>query len=277
MKAVFISFLTGGQLGDFGTTLKWATTKGFRGVSVSTHPGSEFFNVKEVISDPARFKSAISESGVLLSAIGFYGNPIHKDDHVRREHKDFFINVLNCAYKLEVPVVTGWVGLFPGSVEDNVVEIKKVWPEIVRVAEDRSIKIAIENCPANIAYAPNIWDKMFEVIPSKNFGLEFDPSHLICQLIDVIEVEDEFGSRIHHTHLKDAEILWSKVSRDGIRSEAWCTHRLPGFGSLDWADFISVLRKHKYDYALTIEHEDPYFGYEEGLVVAKKFLETFLP
>jgi sugar phosphate isomerase/epimerase len=277
VKNVFISFLTGGQLGDLDKTLQWAAAKGFRGISVSTSPSSDFFNVKEAISDSARLRKAISDSGIVLSAIGFYGNPIHKDDHVRREHRDFFLNVIECAYRLEVPVATGWVGLFPGSVEDNVAEIKKVWPEIVRAAEDRGIKIAIENCPANIAYAPHIWERIFEAIPSESFGLEFDPSHLICQLIDVVEVEDEFGSRIHHTHLKDAEILWSKVSRDGVRSEGWCTHRLPGFGALDWAAFMSVLRKHKYDYALTIEHEDPYFGYEEGLVVAKKFLETFLP
>lgn len=274
---MFIGFLTGGQLGDLSTTLKWAAERGFKGVSVSTFPDSDFFDVKEVISDPTRLRGVILDSNVTLSAIGFYGNPLHKDDHVRREHRDFFLKVVECAYKLEVPVVTGWVGLSPGSVEENIAEMKKVWPEIVRAAEGRGIRIAIENCPSNIAYAPGIWEKMFEAIPSKSFGLEFDPSHLICQFIDVVEVEDEFGDRIYHTHLKDAEILWSKVSRDGVRSAGWCTHRLPGFGALDWPDFISVLRKHKYDYALTIEHEDPYFGYEEGLLVAKKFLETFLP
>ncbi|MGB9717986.1 MAG: sugar phosphate isomerase/epimerase family protein [Thermoproteota archaeon] len=274
---MFIGFLTSGQLGDLRKTLEWAEAKGFKSISIGTGPGSSFFKVKEVVSNPRVVKDVLSSSKVIVSAIGFYGNPIDPVEENRRVAKGFFKDLIEAAYRIEVPVVTGWIGLYPGSVEDNIREIGKTWPEIINLAEDRGIRIAIENCPGNIAYRPDIWRRIFEAIPSRNLGLEFDPSHLICQMIDAVRAADEFGDRIYHTHVKDAQILWDRVAENGIRSEGWCPHRLPGFGELDWADFITILKKHKYDYALSIEHEDPFYEYKEGLLVAKKFLEQFMP
>lgn len=274
---MFVGFLTSGQIGDLKRTLEWAETNGFKSISIGTGPGSTFFNVEGLLSNLPQIKNILSSSKVIVSGIGFYGNPIDPDEDRRRRAGGFFKNLIEVAYKIEVPVVTGWIGLYPGSVDDNIREIQRVWPEIVNLAEDRGIKIAIENCPGNIAYRPDIWRKIFEAIPSRNLGLEFDPSHLICQMIDAVGAADEFGDRIYHTHVKDAQILWDTVAENGIRGEGWCPHRLPGFGELDWADFISVLKKHKYDYALSIEHEDPFFEYKEGLLIAKKFLERFIP
>lgn len=274
---MFVGFLTSGQLGDLRKTLEWAETKGFKSISIATGPGSSFFNVNEAVSNPRVVKDVLNSSKTIVSAIGFYGNPIDPVEEKRKAAKEFFKQLIEAAYRMEVPVVTGWIGLHPGGVEENISEIGRTWPEIINLAEDRGIRIAIENCPGNIAYRPDIWRRIFEAIPSRNLGLEFDPSHLICQMIDAVRAADEFGDRIYHTHMKDAQILWEKVAENGIRSEGWCPHRLPGFGELDWADFITVLKKHNYDYALSIEHEDPFYEYKEGLLLAKKFLEQFIP
>lgn len=274
---MFVGFLTSGQLGDLRRTLEWAEAKGFKSISIATGPGSSFFNVNEVVSNPRVVKDVLNSSKTIVSAIGFYGNPIDPVEEKRKTAREFFKQLIEAAYRIEVPVVTGWIGLHPGSVEENIREIGRTWPEIINLSEDRGIRIAIENCPGNIAYRPDIWRRIFEEMPSRNLGLEFDPSHLICQMIDAVRAADEFGDRIYHTHMKDAQILWEKVAENGIRSEGWCPHRLPGFGELDWADFITVLKKHKYDYALSIEHEDPFYEYKEGLLLAKKFLEQFIP
>jgi sugar phosphate isomerase/epimerase len=276
-RIMFIGFLTSGQLGDLKKTLEWAEANSFKSVSIATGPGSTFFNVEEAVSNPSMVKNMLGSSKTIISAIGFYGNPLDPVEEKRKIAKEFFKKMIEAAYKIEIPVVTGWIGLYPGGVEDNIREMSKVWLEIINLAEDKGIKIAIENCPGNIAYRPDIWRRMFEILSSRNLGLEFDPSHLICQMIDVIKAADEFGDRIYHTHVKDAKILWGRVAENGISSEGWCPHRLPGFGELDWPSFITVLRKHNYDYALSIEHEDPFFNYEEGLIVARKFLERFLP
>ena len=74
------------------------------------------------------------------------------------------------------------------SVEENLEKYVKVWTPIVRHAEEMGVRIGIENCPMyytkdewpggnNLASTPYIWKKMFELIPSKNLGLNFDPSH----------------------------------------------------------------------------------------------------
>ena len=78
------------------------------------------------------------------------------------------------------------------------------------------MKIGIENCPmmmpytwpfgVNLARTPAIWRRMFEAIPSPNFGLNYDPSHLVMQLMDPIAPIREFGPRIFHTHAKDMRI-----------------------------------------------------------------------
>lgn len=277
VRSMFVGFLTGGQLGDLQKSLRWAQEKQFKSISVATSPGNAFFDIDSILSNPKPTKDILKDSAVIVSGVGFYGNPISPDSRTREQHRKFFIDLIDVAYRLDIMVVTGWVGMYSEKVDENIREIAQVWPEIVHKAEDRNIKIAIENCAGNIAYRPDIWERMFEVLPSRNFGLEFDPSHLICQMIDPISIADEFGSRIHHTHMKDTQILWGKVKRNGIRSGGWCPFRLPGFGDLRWADFISVLKKHNYDNALSIEHEDPFFKYEEGLILARKFLEQFVP
>lgn len=273
---MFVGFLTGGQLGDLGSSLSWAEKHGFRSISIAAPPGNSILNVPETLSDPALTRATLKDSKTIVSAVGFYGNPIHQDPAVRKANKEYFIQVVELCHKLEVPVATGWIGVYPGSVDDNLREFRKEWPDIIRRAEDTGVKIAIENCRANIAHRPDIWERLFEAIPSNNLGLEFDPSHLIFQLMDAVEVADRFGDKIFHTHMKDGQMLWRRISQYGMESGGTHLHRLPGFGDLNWAQFISVLKKHGYDYALSIEHEDPYFGYDEGLVLARKFLDRFV-
>ena len=93
-------------------------------------------------------------------------------------------------------------------------------------AEDKKIKIGIENCPMlftsdewpggkNLATTPAIWRRMFSDISSPNFGLNFDPSHMIWQQMDYIQPLMEFKDRIFHVHAKDA-----RIDRGATRS-AW--------------------------------------------------------
>lgn len=273
---MLLGFFTGGQLGDLKKTLKWARDHGFQSISVAAPPGSSFFDVDAAIRNPSAVKTLEEEERVVISALGFYGNPIDPDSSVRKLHIEHFMKLVEATYKLEKPVVTGWLGKYPGDVDRNLEELRKVWPPILKKAEDCGVKIAIENCPGNIMFRPDIWRAVFDELGSPNLGLEFDPSHLICQLIDPVKAADEFGGRIFHVHAKDAEVLWSRLREVGVTVGGWCPHRLPGFGEFDWIGFFSVLRKYRYDYAISIEHEDPFFGYEEGLILARKFLERFI-
>ncbi|KRG09819.1 hypothetical protein ACA29_22235 [Lederbergia galactosidilytica] len=39
----------------------------------------------------------------------------------------------------------------------------------------------------NIAYSPEIWEVLFETVPSTKLGLEIDPAHMVWQGIDYVK------------------------------------------------------------------------------------------
>jgi sugar phosphate isomerase/epimerase len=87
-------------------------------------------------------------------------------------------------------------------------------------------------------------------IPTESFGLNFDPSHLVWQMID-----------------------YERAPYEGI---GWQVPRLPGLGQVRWDRFVSVLYAIGYDDSLVIEHGDRYFEGEElvkrGFDVARNAL-----
>jgi len=131
---------------------------------------------------------------------------------------------------------------------------------------------------------------VFAAVPSRSLGICLDPSHLVVQGIDYIRATKEFGDRIYYAHAKDTEVLPDKLYEYGIFGKGlgndrpfagWWRYRLPGYGSINWAHFISALNEVGYDDVLAIEHEDEiYYGSVElnkkGLLMAKKYLEQFI-
>ncbi len=120
----------------------------------------------------------------------------------------------------------------------------------------------------NLAINPQIWRKMWEIIPDQNFGLNLDPSHLVWQFIDYTRVVHDFKDRIFHVHAKDMRIDREQLYQRGIMSAGmgWQIPRLPGLGEVNWAQFISALYEVGYDYVVSIEHEDRAFEATEALV-----------
>ena len=173
--------------------------------------------------------------------------------HSRRagEQREFLIGhlkkVIDAAVLLEVPIVGTFIGADQTKyATENLEEFAKVWPSIVKYARERGIKIAIENCPMlwddtwpggqNLAYSPSIWTRMFEIIPDENFGLNYDPSHLIWQFIDEIRPIAEFKDRIFHVHAKDMRVDREMLYQDGILAPGfrWAIPALPGLGEVRW-------------------------------------------
>ena len=88
-------------------------------------------------------------------------------------------------------------------------------------ANDHGRKITLENCPMlfsydewpgghNIATSPRMWRRILETW-GDTIGLNFDPSHLVLQMIDVRRFLKEFGPHILHFQAKDLQI-----DRDGL-------------------------------------------------------------
>ena len=87
------------------------------------------------------------------------------------------------------------------------------------------------------------------MIPDDNFGLNFDPSHLIWQFIDEIRPIYEFRDRIFHVHAKDMAIDREALYQDGAIDVGvnWAIPKLPGLGDVRWGAWISALYSIGYD------------------------------
>ncbi len=226
----------------------------------------------------------LKQKGVTISGLGYYPNPLEADKKNAGHYVAHIKKVIDAASRLGLKNVNTFIGRdHLSSVEDNFKRFKKVWPGIVKYAEKRGVKIGIENCPMfftddewpggkNLASSPAIWRRMFDEIPSPNFGLNYDPSHLVWQFIDYIKPIYEFKERIFHVHIKDAKVLRDKLNDVGILATPLSFHRpkLPGLGDVDWGKFFSALTDIGYNGAACLEVEDR--SYEGSLQMRKKSL-----
>ncbi|MEO1498285.1 MAG: sugar phosphate isomerase/epimerase family protein [Planctomycetota bacterium] len=207
--------------------------------------------------------------GVGASALGYYSVPLSANADQAEAAVAHLYKVIDAAALLGLSTINAFVGANQHlSLEDNLKLFAEVWPPIVRHAEERGVRIGIENCPMlyanswpfglNLAHSPAVWRRMFEIIPSPSFGLNYDPSHLRMQLMDVVAPIREFGPRIFHTHAKDTRIDWHKLHDVGTLGPPMdkATAKLPGLGDIDWPAWIGALGDAGYDGPVCIEVED---------------------
>ncbi len=277
-------------LADFGLdhVLKFAGNHGFSCVEVMCWPsdntdsrryaGVSHINVADLTDKRmSEIRFALKENKVTISALGYYPNPLDPESEKAQFFQDHIKEVIKAASKLNVSTVTTFIGRDPQkSIKENLITFAKVWPNIVKMAEESNVKIAIENCPMlftddewpggkNLAISPAVWERMFEIIPSPIFGLNYDPSHMIWQMMDEIKPIYQFKERLHHIHLKDVKLYKDKLDRVGIMANPLEYHspKLPGLGDVNWRGFFAALTDVRYRGPVVIEVEDK--AYEADL------------
>ena len=228
----------------------------------------------------SRVDATLKKNNVTISALANYATPLLPDDPAVSLRR--YRTIFDLAKLLGVGVVSAMAGNLPDRpLKEAMARFAEVWGPIAKAAEDMGLKVAFENWPGmggdipwhsvNLAWSPRNWREMFERVNSPALGLEFDPSHLVWQGIDHIQALKEFRSKIFHSHAKDTEMLIHNVRREGllgIHHGCW-RYRIPGYGVVNWAEYIAALIEIGYDGGIAIEHEDPVFAgdrFEEGLV-----------
>lgn len=209
---------------------------------------------------------------VEISALGYYANSLSEDANEAEVVRAHFRKVIEAAPLLGLTNVNGFIGANQHQqLDENLQLFAQVWPDVIRFAEDRGVKIGIENCPmmysktwpfgVNLGRSPAIWRRMFEVIPSANFGLNYDPSHLVMQLMDPIAPIREFGKRILHTHAKDMRIDRHRLNDIGSLEPPMnrSTAKIPGLGDVPWGLWIGALTDAGYNGPVCVEVEDEAF------------------
>lgn len=247
-------------------------------------------------SEADKIRDVMEAAGVSISGLGYYPNLLTPDADESRVCLQHLKRVITAAPLLGVNIVNTFVGRdWSRTVADNWARFEEVWRPLAAFAEDQGVRIAIENCPMlftrdewpggkNLAHSPAVWRRMFEAIPSKSFGLNYDPSHLVWQQIDYVKPLSEFCDRIFHVHAKDARVDKRRLDDVGILANPleYHTPKLPGLGEIDWGHFISVLGDVGYRGPVCVEVEDR--AYEGSLELRKaalrqsaRYLRQFLP
>ena len=224
--------------------------------------------------------------GVGISGLGYYPNALDPDPVVAKKATDHIKRVIKAAARLGLKNMNTFVGRdWTKSVDDNWPRFLKTWKPLIAFAEDHGIKIGIENCPMlfskdewpggkNLMTTPVIWRRAFSDIPSKNFGLNYDPSHFVLQHMDPASPLREFQNKLFHLHAKDVKIRRDRINDVGVFAPPldWHQPRIPGYGEMDWGKFMSALMETSYRGPVCIEVEDDTFG--KTLAVRQRALKT---
>jgi len=243
----------------------------------------------------ALINSYLLNMGVEISGLGYYPNPLDPDEEKSHFYVSHIKKVIDASALLGVNEINTFIGRDKNkSVDENFERFLAVWKPLIAYAEERKVKVGIENCPMiftsdewpggnNLATTPVIWRRMFTEISSDYFGLNYDPSHLLWQHMDYLKPLYEFREKIFHVHLKDARLYKDKLNEVGIMAAPLQFHspKLPGLGDINWTKFFSALYDIKYDGPVCVEVEDKAFegsleARKYSLALCKRFLDTLI-
>ncbi|MGL4238522.1 sugar phosphate isomerase/epimerase family protein [Tabrizicola sp.] len=283
----------------------WAAAEGFQALEIACWPsaggekrryaGTAHLPVETMTkARGSEIMGMLAAKGLSVSGLGYYPNPLNADADHRAQVIGHLLKVIDAAGMLGVGVVNTFVGGDRTlTVDQNWTRAVDIITPIVAHARDQGVTLAFENCPMifsndewpgghNIAYAPRIWRRIFETWGDA-VGMNYDPSHLVWQMIDTARFVREFGARMVHVHAKDMMIDRDGLYDHGILSAGmgWQIPRLPGLGEVDWPGFFAGLYRAGYDGPIIIEHEDRNFEspddrVKRGFVLARDVLRPFV-
>lgn len=286
-------FRTAAEIGyDCVELMCWPVGKAQRRYAGVTHLEVESIDQQAI----DRVTELTAKYGVNISGLGYYPNPLTPDKEESEKAIEHLRRLIIASGKLGIGQVNSFVGRdWTKSIDDNWPRFVEVWRPLVELAEEHNVRIGIENCPMffsndewpggkNLAFSPAIWRRMFESIPNPNFGLNYDPSHMIWLHMDYVKPIREFRDRLFHVHAKDVRVEQHLLDDVGILANPQEYHspKLPGLGMIDWGAFCSALGDIKYDGPVCVEVEDR--AYEgsaadcrAALQQSHTYLRNFLP
>ncbi len=218
---------------------------------------------KDIPRLAGEIRDAIGDSGVVVGALGMFGNPLETDP-LDVETLRGWETLIDNAHLFGTDIVAGFTGRVRNRpLPESLPRYRQVWSELARRAADKGVRIAFENCAMNgnwatgdwnIAHNPDAWELMFDAVPNSNIGLEWEPCHQLVYLIDPIPQIKRWAARIFHVHGKDATVRWDVIREHGIFGKhPFVQMRTPGFGDSDWTRIISELRLAGFKGSIDIE------------------------
>lgn len=269
-------------------------------------PGRDHLDdLTEMIEGDCRattYRQMMADAGLIISALSCHANPLHPNPETACAADALFKQTIRLAAKMQVPTVVTFSGC-PGDSDDakhpnwvttpwppeflDVLDWqwdKKAipyWREAARFAADHGVNIALEAHPGFLVYNVDTMLKLRSAV-GRTVGINFDPSHLFWQGVDIPAAIRALGDAIFHVHAKDLAFDRANTAVNGVidvksyrrmNERSWL-FRSVGWGhdELQWKQIVSALRLAGYDYVISIEHEDALASVDEGLRAAVDLL-----
>ena len=268
-------------------------------------PGSSHINVDNLLAseeDRERFLSTILDAGLNISALSCHNNPVHPQSTIANQADTELRKTITLAEKLGVKTVVTFSGCPGGSLHDQTPNwITAAWPPeyaealawqwterlipywrtLNTVATDAGVRVALEAHPGFCVYNAETMLRL-RAEAGTAIGINFDPSHMWWQGVDIPAAIRALGESIFHFHAKDVAINPENTARNGVLDTKSYSHmaerswlfRSVGWGhdELTWKSIVSALRLAGYNGVLSIEHEDALASIHEGLSAAVAML-----
>ena len=228
--------------------------------------------------------------GILPPSVWGDGDP----EGVRQRAAEEMKHTASAAQLFGVDVVNGFTGsavwaklyFFPPTAQDDIdagyVDFGQRWTPILDHFQTQGVRFGLEVHPTEIAYDIITFERALKAVNGHPaFGINFDPSHLIHQFLDPVELINAFPDRIYHAHVKDSRVQLS--GRNSILSShldfgdprrGW-DFVSPGHGDVKWDPIIRALNRIGYQGPLSIEWEDSgmdrEFGAQEAMRAVRQF------
>jgi sugar phosphate isomerase/epimerase len=215
-----------------------------------------------------------------------------KPNDVRKRASAEMMRTAQAAKNLGVEVVNGFTGssiwhllysfppVSPSMIDDGLAFFAKMWNPILDEFKKCGVRFALEVHPTEIAFDIVTAERAIAALKGrKEFGFNYDPSHLGYQGVDYVEFVRRFGDRIYHAHMKD--VWWSPVAKTsgvfgghlpfGDPRRFW-EFRSLGRGSINFEEIIRALNEVGYTGPLSVEWEDTGMDREHGATEACAFV-----
>lgn len=290
---------------NFEEVIDFASENGFRCVELACWPagkaerryaGVSHIDIEGLNEEKIQYiLKYCSERNVEISSLAFYPNTMDPNPEARQASINHLMKLIDASAALGVNMVTTFIGRDQSkSVEENLKLVGEIWPPILRHAEEKNVKVAIENCPMlfgenqwpggqNIMTSPVLWRKIFDILKSDNLGINYDPSHFVWQMMDYIAPIYEFRDKIFHVHFKDIKLYPEKLKKCGVMAYPldYMSPKIPGLGDINWSKFVSALTDIGYDGAAVLEIEDKSFENSkqdiiDSILLSKRYMSQFV-
>ncbi len=246
-------------------------------LEVMSGPGSRLLDpMKFGPEDADKVKAELAQRGLQISSLANYMNSTEpgKTEEVQNVAK----KMIDAAALLGVPTICMITGLpHEGVSKIQMLKtvVRGVFRPIIDHAKEKGINVGVENWFATNLQGLDTFDCLMETLPDENFGFNYDPSHLVHQELDYMIPISRFSKRIFHTHAKDCLIDVQRRRYVGILGGGWWRYAIPGYGDIQWGEYIGHLRQVGYKGVLSIEHEDDTFGAEDGFLHGARYLNRY--